>query len=59
METEWEVEGNCRGMGMVLVLEEMMDDGARWVVGSTRKKNQQGLSRWEDINAECRRNLGG
>jgi hypothetical protein len=45
-------------MGTVLVLEEMMDDGARWVISSTGKENQRGLSRWEDINVECCRDRG-
>jgi hypothetical protein len=51
-ETEWKIEGIGWGRGMVLVLEKMMDDGARWVVSSPRKDVRRGLGRWEGINVE-------
>ena len=36
-----------------MVLEKVMDDQARWVIGNARKEGGRGFSWWEDVNVEC------
>jgi hypothetical protein len=64
MEIEWVIKGGGGGIGMGLVLEKVVDDRSRWVVGRTREGDRWGFSRWEDANVEscrhpCTRTEGG